>query len=204
MSRKSTDRGFPLAEPYHFTLLNDSEQLDLDRQGELADFVQKQRAAVRGLEETGPVLNGAGKGATGVSEQFALDERVGKGATVHGDERSTRPAGRVVQRSREALLADPALAGDEDRRIEGRDPLGQCQDLTHGRTRRHRAGPSPGIGLVRRQGRGEDLQADGEGAKEFSVVIVGHVHLTGDIERWDRFAGRTATRLLARSVSTWR
>jgi len=110
----------------------------------------------------------------------------------------------LVQRSGEALLADPALAGDEDRRIEGRDPLGQCQDLAHGRTRRHCAGPSPGIGLVRRQRRGEDLQADGEGAKEFSVVIVGHVHLTWDMDWWDRFAGRTANRLLARTVSTSR
>jgi hypothetical protein len=108
-----------------------------------------------------------------------------------------------VERSRETLLADAAFARDQDRRIEGRDPLGQRENLTHGQTRRRSTGRSPRIGLVQRQGFGEDLQADSEGAKEVSVVVMGHVHLTGDVEeRWDRFGGGTANRLLARSVST--
>jgi hypothetical protein len=39
-----------------------------------------------------------------------------------------------------------------------------------------------GIGLVHWQRRGEDLQADGECAKQFGVVIMAHVHLTGSME----------------------
>jgi hypothetical protein len=170
------------AEPHDFTLLNDAQELDLGWHRELADFVQKERAAMRRLEETWSIVNGAGKRATSVPEQFALDERVGKGATVHRDKRSTRSTRGLMQRSSEPLFADPTLAGDENRRIEGRDFLGQRQDLTHGRTCRHLVLRSAGIGLVHWQGRGEDLQADGECAKQFGMVIMAHVHLTGSME----------------------
>jgi hypothetical protein len=87
-----------------------------------------------------------------------------------------------VQRSSEPLFAHTTLAGDEDGRIEGRDFVGQRQDLTHGRTCRHRVVRLAGIGLVHWQRRGEDLQADGECAKQFGVVIMAHVHLTGSME----------------------
>ena len=45
-----------LTDAPHLAFLQDAEQFDLHGRRYIADFVEEQRAAVRGLEETGAVL----------------------------------------------------------------------------------------------------------------------------------------------------
>jgi hypothetical protein len=80
-------------------LLENAEQLDLDRKRKLADLVEKERAAVGELETAAAPFVGAGEGAALVAEKFALDDRLGKGGAVDRDE---GPPGALGWRGRRA------------------------------------------------------------------------------------------------------
>jgi hypothetical protein len=55
-----------------------------------------------------------------MAEQLRLDERLGQGCAVDGDE-GTRPPARVVDGASDQLLARAALAGEEHGRLRGGD-----------------------------------------------------------------------------------
>ena len=57
-----------------------------------------------------------------VAEQFALEQRLGKGRAVHRDERPRRRARRGVDGARDQLLARAAFADDEHRPRDGGHP----------------------------------------------------------------------------------
>ena len=62
------------AKPPHSQVFENAQQLRLGRWRHLADFVQKQRAAVGLLKATGGALHGARKRAFLVAEQLALNQ----------------------------------------------------------------------------------------------------------------------------------
>jgi hypothetical protein len=66
-----------------------------------------------------------------VAEQLALDEGLGHGGQVDGDERPARPRRIVVDGAGDQLLAGAALAGDEHRRRRAGDAADQREDLAH-------------------------------------------------------------------------
>src|SRR5690606_14608997 len=102
-----------VAEPPDALLLQDAEQLHLQRQRQLADLVEEERAAVRLLEQARLVARRVGERAAPVPEELALEQVLGDGAAVDRDE-GPRPARRPgVERAGDELLADAALAGDE-------------------------------------------------------------------------------------------
>jgi hypothetical protein len=93
------------AEPLEFALLQDAQQLDLRREVEIADLVEKQRAAVRQLEP--PFFGGmrARECPLLVAEQLRLDEILRQRRAAHLDERFLGAGGIVVNRVRDQLLA---------------------------------------------------------------------------------------------------
>ena len=58
----------------HLAVLHDAKQPDLRREGELADLVEEQRAAVGLLEPSLSPADGAGKRARLVAEQLRVDQ----------------------------------------------------------------------------------------------------------------------------------
>jgi hypothetical protein len=102
------------AEAAHLAFLEGAEQLGLERGGQLGDLVEEERAAVCGLEQAGLVAVGAGECALLVAEQLGLEQVLGQGRAVDGDE-AAGAAGQHVQCAGDELLAGAALAGDEDR-----------------------------------------------------------------------------------------
>ena len=64
-------------------LLDGPQQFDLHVQGQVADFVQKEGAAVGQLEAADPVGHRTGEGAAFVAKEFALNEFPGNGPAVH-------------------------------------------------------------------------------------------------------------------------
>src|SRR5882724_4758832 len=66
-----------------------------------------------------------------VTEQLALDQRLGDRRTVDGDERTIPPVGQVVDRARDELLAGAALTIDQHRGGAGRRELDPAIDLLH-------------------------------------------------------------------------
>src|SRR3954462_13089715 len=75
-----------LADAANLALLQRPQQLDLHTRGDLADFVEQQRAAVRRLEQPGTVDGRARERAARVAEELALEQCLGDSAAVDGDE----------------------------------------------------------------------------------------------------------------------
>ena len=74
--------------------LEGAEQFGLEVEGELADLVEEDGAALGGAEQAFLVAVGAGEGAFDVAEEFAFDEGGDEGAAVDGDEGAGRRWGR--------------------------------------------------------------------------------------------------------------
>ncbi len=68
-------------------LLQHTQQFHLHGQRHLTDFVQEDGAAACDFKQAALVLIGSGKSALQVSEEFAFQQSLGKGAAVHGYER---------------------------------------------------------------------------------------------------------------------
>src|SRR4029078_10849253 len=68
-------------------ILQGPQQFYLRRRRQFGDLIEKQGTAVGLYEFAAVPFSGPGKGAFLVGAQDTLDERFGKGATVHGNER---------------------------------------------------------------------------------------------------------------------
>src|ERR1041385_6585364 len=71
----------------HFFFLQRAEQLGLHLERQFADFVEKDGARVRRLEESLLGFDGSGESAFLVAEEFAFDQRRHQGAAIDSDER---------------------------------------------------------------------------------------------------------------------
>ena len=98
-------------------LLQDPENLGLDRGAHVADFVQEQAAAVGLLEAADSLAIGAGEGALLVAEQLRLEQRLGQRRAVHFDEVARRAVRVVMNRAGDELLARARLAPDQHGRV---------------------------------------------------------------------------------------
>ena len=83
-----------LADAPHLAVLQHAQQLGLRARRQLPDFVEEQRAAIRLLEQPGPLGRRAGERAARVAEQLRLDQLVGQRRAVDRAEPPMRGAGR--------------------------------------------------------------------------------------------------------------
>ena len=72
MTRTSTRVGLRLADRVHLAGLEEAQQLGLDVEAGVADFVEEERAAGGGADDALEVLDGAGEGAAAVAEQLRV------------------------------------------------------------------------------------------------------------------------------------
>ncbi len=104
--------GAVAAERRHGALLERGQELALQVQRQVADLVEEQRAARRGLEAARAILARVRERAFAMAEQLALEQRLAHCAEVHGHEhlagalRLTRAAG-----ARRALCRRRSLRG---------------------------------------------------------------------------------------------
>ena len=70
------------AQRANFAVLQHPQQLDLQRQRQVADFVEQQRAAVGDVKQPRMVAISPGERAFAIAEQFAFQQTFGKGRTV--------------------------------------------------------------------------------------------------------------------------
>ncbi len=103
--------------------LQEPQQQALHAQRHLADFVEEDGAAVGHLELALLVAIGAGEAALHVAEELGLEQRFGQAGAVDGDHGAGGTRAPLMDRVRDELLADAALAGDQDLRIGARDAL---------------------------------------------------------------------------------
>ena len=105
------------ADTFEAPFLERAQDLGLQRERQIADFVEEERPAVRHLELAGLARHGAGESALFVAEELGLEERLGNRRAIDGDKRRLGSRAERVQRAGEELLAGPALALEQHRRV---------------------------------------------------------------------------------------
>src|SRR5262249_46625043 len=101
-------------------------RLQLERN--LANLVEKQRAAVGDLEPPDLLGDGAGKGAFLVAEELTFEEARRNGGAVDLDERPLASATAVMDGPGNQLLAGPGFAEDQNGRVRRRDHFCLLED----------------------------------------------------------------------------
>src|SRR6267142_2289923 len=97
--------------------------------GDVADFVQEKRAAVRRLKFSGFIFAGSGETALDVAKKLGFDELFRNCRAIHFDERAFAAKARGMQRARNELFTCAAFAVNEDAavgRTSDADLLAQC------------------------------------------------------------------------------
>ena len=125
--------GDVLAEALVFALLQEPQQLRLDFHGQVADFVEEQRAAFGRLDLAPMILDGAGEGAADVSEQFAFQQFAGEAGAADGDKRLVRQMAAVADDAGGDAFARAAFAEDKDGGGGFGGPHEHVHDFVHGR-----------------------------------------------------------------------
>src|SRR5262245_56004565 len=112
-------------------LLQHPQELGLGSGVHLRYLVEEQGAAVGQFEAALTALDGAGEGTLLVAADLALQQCLGNGRAVHGDERPLPARRERMHRAGDELLPSAALAGDQERRVRGRCHLDLAHDLVH-------------------------------------------------------------------------
>ena len=132
--RVDRDR-LPPADPLDHPLLEEAQQLDLQRQRNVADLVEEQGAALGELDLADVRLDRAGERAALVAEQLGLEQVLGDRGAIDRDEVALAPA-HLVDRAGEQLLAGAARAEQHDRHVGDGDALDRLARPSAFRARR--------------------------------------------------------------------
>lgn len=121
-----------LAEPLHLTGLQKAQELGLQGQIHVADFVEEQRAAI-GLQGRAIAFGRrAGERALHMAENLAFQQILGDGSAVEGDEWTFCPARQQMEGFGANFLARTAFAGHEYSGIGGSSALDDAVNRLHG------------------------------------------------------------------------
>ena len=129
--------GLVAADALECLLLEHAQDLGLEGQRHVADLVEEDRAAVALLELADAAAVGAGEGALLVAEQLALEQVLGDGRAVEGQERCLGAGAVLVDGAGDQLLAGAALAGDQHGKGLVGDAADRLEDLLHRRAAAH-------------------------------------------------------------------
>ena len=101
------------ADALDHALLEEAQQLDLERQRNVADLVEEKRAGLRQLDLADVRFDRASEGAALVPEQLRFEQVLRDRRAIDGDELALAAA-RLVHSAREQLLARAARAQQHD------------------------------------------------------------------------------------------
>ena len=105
--------GLGFADALIFAVLQYTQQLGLEVDGQLANFVEKERATARVLEVAGLAVAGAGKGPFRIAEQRGFDQRGRDGRAIEGEKRFPRARRQVMQGGGDQFLAAARFTFDQ-------------------------------------------------------------------------------------------
>ena len=119
------------ADPRKGPLLDETQQLDLGLEGEVADLVQEKRPALGAFRPADAAAHRAGEGALLMAEQLALDERFRQRRAIERDKRLVLAGRKRDDGAGDHLLAGAAGAADQYRGVRRRDLVDLSIDLLH-------------------------------------------------------------------------
>ena len=122
--------GHVRAERADFLVLQHAQEFDLGVQGHIANFVEKDGAAVGCFKKTYTFVLSTREGSTGVSEKFAFEQVFGNGTAVDGHELFVHAADGASDK----FLTYAGFALNEHRACMHDGALDRFAELLHGRT----------------------------------------------------------------------
>ncbi len=126
-------------------ILQNPQQFGLQLERQLADLVEKQRAAIGDLEPSALPSHRARVRTFLATEQLAFDQRSGQRRAVDPDQQPVSPLAGLMHRFGEQLFARARLARQQDRGIGG----GHSPDLAQHGLHRHALRDDPVVARVR-------------------------------------------------------
>ncbi|MNH16003.1 hypothetical protein D3C79_756290 [compost metagenome] len=120
-----------LAAPHALDVLflQKTQQVGLQLQRQVANFVEEQRATMSRFDAPGLALMSTGEGALLMAEQFRLDQVLGDRPAVDGNERLLAALRLPVQGTGHQFLAGAAFTADQHRRFSRRQLAQQLAQL---------------------------------------------------------------------------
>ena len=119
------------AHPHYAAALDYPQQLGLQMQRNVADFIQEQRPAI-GLFKLAYVIRvRIRKSALHVAKQFALEQRLCYGTGINSHHWLLTPEAVRVNLPCQHILASTILTGNQDRRIRGCNLIDGLLDHSH-------------------------------------------------------------------------
>ena len=114
-----------------FAVFKESQQQRLHAEAHLADFVEKQRPAVRQQHLAHLVAKCAGEAALDVPEQLGLQQRLGQSRAVDRNILGLTPLRVVMNVVRKDILADPGFSRDQNFGVTCGRALCELEQLAH-------------------------------------------------------------------------
>ena len=124
--------GGVLADSLEVPFLQDSEQLGLQIEGNLSDFVQEDRAAVSQLKAPDAIADGSSECAARVTEELALEQFFRDRRAVDLDQWPTRSRAALVDGACNQLLSRPRFTLDENVGLGRRHQVHLAQESIQG------------------------------------------------------------------------
>ena len=101
-------------------------------EGHVADFIEKQGAALGLFKTSAPLRLGPCERAALVTKEFGFQQIFGNGRRVDGDERALRNGRMLVQRPRHEFLARAGFTGDQHRDLALAQAPDGAKHVLHG------------------------------------------------------------------------
>jgi hypothetical protein len=124
--------GAATSETFEFLFLQNTEELGLQREWYVADFIQKEGPFVSQFESANLLCNGACKSAPLMAKKLTLEQVEGNGGTVQLDQRVAAAGARIVDRVSDEFFASAGLSLDEHSRVRRRNSFGLLQNDSQG------------------------------------------------------------------------
>ena len=129
--------GFISANRTDLALLKHPQQFGLQRDGDVTDFIEKQRAMLSHFEQSLLVLVSTGKRPFDVTEQFTFHEAFRYGRTVDGHHGTVLAFALPVNPLGNQFLAGTALSSNQYSAVETGHFQGHGENCLHGRALAH-------------------------------------------------------------------
>ncbi len=123
-----------LADRHDLALLQESQQLRLDVERQVADFVEEQRASDRRSNQSLLIGDRAGEAAAAMPEQLAVGQLARGRRAVVGQEHRGASWRADMNRARDEVLAGTAFPGDQHGEVVTLKPLDLVGQAIHCRT----------------------------------------------------------------------
>jgi hypothetical protein len=119
--------------PLELLVLDEPQELGLERRRDLADLVEQQRAALGNFHPARLIAHRAGERTGRMTEQLAGEQLLGQGRAIHRDVRLADPLAARMDEPRQHALAGAILAAHQDRRVGSSRPGRQLECGAHAR-----------------------------------------------------------------------